>query len=384
MKHDKSILVFLTILLMVSASTCISTKIPTLAFSEYRLDPGPSQSQRNADVEITLKAIQLSEVYKYPKLFSFDLDQMPEAYRSSAVLRSEYREGMDGKSWEYPFATPDGKLQLLLCYCNVKNNTKHILRMGDARIYLVIEGIDPIRAVISFDELLEIADDFQSQTNLARSKQTTWGILAKPMLPAGFFRAIVLFNRQAYKLVNDLKHEILPGFSYEGILAFPAAPSIVQTAMIDFFDVTIRTDQAGNPVEKTKFEFGLRSEYVTMYYDVTEKKWVIGSPPADKGSSSEQGSIEANQENPILEEKAERPVEKSDQAIPQIASLLVVRVRSANIRQEPNLGAKIIASVKQGDQLRLIAMAGEWFKILIETEDGTTTGYIFGSLVERK
>lgn len=376
----------LALLVLVSAG-CLTTKTPTISFSEYRLDPGPSQSQKNADVEITLKAIQLSDIYSYPNLFSFNLDLFPNPYRSNGMLRSEYKVGIDGKSWEYPFSTPDGKYQLLLCYCKVKNNTKHILRMGDARIYFVVEGLDPFRAISTYEELLESADYFQAETNKVRSTQTNWGILAKELLPPGFYREIIEQNRRGYKLINDLKHEILPGFSYEGILAFPAAPSIANTAAINFFDVTIRTDQAGNPTEKTRFEFKLRSDWVHMYYDIGQKKWIVGRPPVeeiapDEDELDEKDAGESSPEDQGTEDGARESI--SNRAAPKDSSVLVVKVASANIRQEPNLKSKIISSAKMGAHLKLIGVDGDWYEILLDNGADLMTGYIFRTLVDKK
>jgi len=388
-KSNLSLCLCFFFIIIISCS-CVSTRtIPTLSFSEYVLDPGPDQIQTNAGIEIILKAIRLSEVYDYPQFFSFKLDGFRELYSRSAILRSEYKPGLDGKSWEFPFASPDGKLQLLFCFCKVKNNTKHILRMGDARIYFIVEGIDPLPAIPSFDELLKQADYFEYETNKQRSKETALVILQKPPLPDGFFRSIVLYNRRAYNLINDLKHEILPGFSYEGILAFPAAPSLAAPAKISFFDVTISTDKAGNPTEKTQVDFKLKSQFIRMYYDTNQKKWAVGNPP----------EIKKEESNPVIPNKAgqetqKENTEKTDKIVPpkidnpqkaeESSPLLIVKAPTANIRQEPSLSGKIITTVKQATQLKIIGIAGDWYEIVIEDKSGIITGYIHKSIVEIK
>lgn len=372
--------------IIIISCSCVSTGIPTLSFSEYILDPGPDQIQTNAGIEINLKAIQLSEIYNYPNFFSFKLDGFPELYSRSAILRSEYRPGLDGNSWEFPFATPDGKLQLLFCFCKVKNNTKHILRMGDARIYFIVEGIDPLPAIPSFDELLKQADYFEYETNKQRSKETALVILQKPPLPNGFFRSIVLYNRRAYNLINDLKSEILPGFSYEGILVFPAAPSLTAPAKISFFDVTISTDKAGNPTEKTQIDFKMKSQFISMYYDTNQKKWVVGNPPVIKKEES----------NPVVQNKSGQEIQKENidnivppkidnlQKVKESSNLLIVKATTANIRQEPSISGKIITTVKQETQLKIIGINGDWYEIVIEDKSGIITGYIHKSIVEIK
>lgn len=269
----------LTVLGFSSCATLSTPKIPTLSFMQYALEEGPEQVQEKSDIEINLALIRLSDVYKYPKFFSFKIDELPPEYASSPIVRSEYKPGPLGSSWEFPFASPDGSMQLLFCFCEVKNNTKHILRMGDARIYLVVEGVEPLPALSSFEQLLEQADYFEAVANRERSKQTALFILQKPPLPTGFFRALVLYNRRSFKLVNELKAEILPGFSYEGILVFPVIPSFSSRAKVSFFDVTTKVDGAGNPIEKTQFDFNLTSERIQMWYDRSEKAWKVGAPP---------------------------------------------------------------------------------------------------------
>lgn len=124
---------------------------------------------------------------------------------------------------------------------------------------------------------MEQADYFQELLNQQLARQT---IICN--LPTGFFRTIVLYNRKSYKLINDLNAEILPGFSYEGILVFPVIPSFSPQAKISFFDVTTKTDQAGNPIEKVQFDFNLQSQRIQMWYDRHERVWKVGPPPEIK------------------------------------------------------------------------------------------------------
>jgi len=274
---------FLSIFLIFNSCATLSTgKIPTLSFMEYALEAGPEEVQNKSDIEIKLKIVRLSDVYNYPQFFSFRINDLPREYAGNPVVRSEYKPGPMGRSWEFPFATPNGKRQLLFCSCKVKNNTKHILRMGDARIYLIVEGVDPLPAISSFDQLLEQADYFEEVTNIERSKQTALFILQRPPLPRGFFRVLVLYNKKNFRLINDLNTEILPGFSYEGILVFPVIPSFSPRAKISFFDVTTKTDKAGNPIEKTQFDFNLKPKQVHMWYDRYDKTWKVGQPPEIK------------------------------------------------------------------------------------------------------
>jgi len=269
----------LAFLVFNSCATLGTGKTPTLTFMEYALDPGPAEVQEKSDIEINLEVVRLSDIYSYPKLFSFDLRNLPPRYADNPTLRSEYRPGPMGRYWEFPFASPDGNQQLLFCFCKIKNNSKHILRMRDARIYLVVEGVNPLPAIASFDELLRQADYLEAVTNNQRAREVVLLVLQKSPLPVGFFRAIVLYNQSNYKLINDIAAEILSGFTYEGILVFPIIPSFSPEAKVTFFDVTTRTDAAGNPIEKAQFDFALKRHHAQMWYDRSENAWKVGPPP---------------------------------------------------------------------------------------------------------
>ena len=141
-----------------------------------------------------------------------------------------------------------------------------------------MEGVDPLPAISSFEQLLEQADYFEAVTNRERSKQAALFIFQKPPLPVGFFRTLIRYNGRSFKLINDLGVEILPGFSYEGILVFPVIPSFSPQAKISFFDVTTKTDNAGNSLEKIQFDFNLQRHQVQMWYDRVENIWKVGSP----------------------------------------------------------------------------------------------------------
>lgn len=276
-------LFFFTIVIFICpACMTTSSRIPTLTFPQYSLDPGPSQVKTKSDIEIKLEVVRISDVYNYPNLFSFNLDSLSAPYNSDPQVKSTYPIGPMGRCWEFPFASPDGKEQLLFCICKVKNNTQHILRMSDARVYLILEEYIPLPALSSLDELLKQADYFEVLTNRQRARETVLMVLSRPPLPEGFFRSIVLHNLRSYKLINDLDTEILPGFSFDGILVFPVIPSFSAPARISFFDVTTKTDSAGNPTEKTQFDFDLKRKYIQMWYDRYENKWKVGSPPEIK------------------------------------------------------------------------------------------------------
>lgn len=267
-------------------------KVPAINYIQYNLDPGPSQTQAKSSIEISLQVIRISDIYKYPGLFSFNVEDIakfsPKPDEVRRTLQGLYPKGPDGLSWEDPFNTPDGRLALLLLWAKIVNNTDHILRMKDARVYLIPEGKEPLSAYAKVDDLLGAVDIFEIAANqylAAQGKKSLFGGLMKlqlnNQLPRGFYRALVLGHKDSYKLINDFDKEILPGFTYEGLLVFPSAPDIQGTAKISFFDITTKMDVAGNPTEKARFDFALKREEASMWYDGQEKMWKEGVPASE-------------------------------------------------------------------------------------------------------
>lgn len=282
--HHVRALALLTAAALVASCATTVPKIPTVAFDQYGLVQGPMQSEKRSDIEISVTTIRPADIYNYPNLFSFSLNESADYF-----LKQTYPAGPSGLSWEFPFMSPDGKVSLLLAWVKLTNGTEHILRMRDARVYLITEGYDPLPAFSAMEELYRAADGFEQEANqkLAGQWQKTMVKVGEmPQLPQGFYRRIINAHQGAYKLINDVGKEILPGFTYEGLLVFPTAPTVQGQARLAFYDITTKTDAAGNPLEKTRFEFPLENQHVTMWYDRAEKRWQAGMPPVSGGGSS--------------------------------------------------------------------------------------------------
>jgi hypothetical protein len=148
--------------------------------------------------------------------------------------------------------------------------------MRDARIYLVVGTQDPIPAIGSFSALLRYADDYE-RVDIEQAERK--GGIFKSVPPTGWVRQALGRNATAFKLVNDVGREILPGYSFEGMLAFPPLPANSGPVQVSFFDITTKTDAAGNPVEKTRFDFVLQPQQVSMWFDRSDAHWKVGTPP---------------------------------------------------------------------------------------------------------
>lgn len=278
-------------------ASCASTAtIPTQHFTQYTVTPPEVAAQTKSNVTIAVEVLKPSEALKHPELFAFGIKQLPESHYNFSTM-GLFPGDAQGRSWCYTFGFGDKYLTALKV--KLTNNTPHILRMKDSRIYMVIPGESPVAAVTvlgnaglqnvgtsekalylpkSFLEkdgsLIHWLTQFEQEWDQTRKKG-----LVSFTYPVGFAAQVVEQNRKNYKLINDLAVEILPNFSYEGILLFPVVVSF-EEAKLAFYDITTKTDPAGNTLEKTAFEFPLKLERVDTWYDKTEKKWMNGLPPA--------------------------------------------------------------------------------------------------------
>ena len=259
--------------------------IPTVQISQYAFQPNPIQAQVKSDITITAQVLRVTDMYQHPELFSFRQEVLPRIrgprgfvdLKDDSYLSRNYPKDAMGLQWEYWFAADDLSSQVVICWIRIKNATDHILRMRDARIYMVVEGQEPIPAVAGFNTLLRYADEYERiDIEQAESK----GGLFKSIPPAGWTHQALLRNSTGFKLVNDVSREILPGFSFEGMLAFPPLQGSSGPVQVSFFDITTKTDAAGNPVEKTRFDFVLQPQQTSMWFDRTDSHWKIGTPPA--------------------------------------------------------------------------------------------------------
>jgi hypothetical protein len=292
-------LVKATLMLALAAflASCASTAtIPTQHFGEYSVTPPEGASQTKSNVTIAVEVLKPSESLKHPELFAFDIEQFPDSHFNFSTM-GMFPKDTQGRRWLYTFGFGDKYLAALKV--KLTNNTPHILRMKDARIYMVIAGESPTAAVTALGNgsllnvgssekalylpksfldkdgsLIHWLTQYENEWNLTRKK----GLVSLGSYPVGFAAQVVEQNKKNYKLINDLAVEILPNFAYEGILLFPVVVSFDEVKLA-FYDITTKTDAAGNALEKTAFEFPLKLEQVDMWYDKAAKQWKKGLPP---------------------------------------------------------------------------------------------------------
>jgi hypothetical protein len=262
--NKKSLCILGLVLIVLFISSCATIKEPPKVIaSEYQVIE--SNTQTKEGIEITLRSFNVLDTYSFPEMFLIDENIN---YNTQTTDYSSYKmyypKDTSGKRWIYTYNI-DGNNQLVAFKVKIVNNTDHILRMGDARIYLIVTGEDPINAITDLDTFKSWATRFEGNLK---------GRPGFSMYPFGFASALIGANSRGYKLINDFSKEILPGFSYEGILLFPAIVSW-DAAELSFFDVTTKVDSAGNPIEKATFKFEMKKEDKVFNFDADSKRWAI-------------------------------------------------------------------------------------------------------------
>jgi hypothetical protein len=246
-------------------------------FEEYAVAGQASATQSKSLITITLEMLRPTDLYKYPEYFSFDVARLLESETLKArCVSSRYPIGPQRLSWDYILADPPGARLLVGARVRIANGTGHILRMRDARVYLLVPGSEPQAAMSDFQELRSLVTSFEEDF-AARLERPLVNLSGCPPYPTGLYPAILDQNRRNYRLINEVAREILPGFALEGLLVFPTFVG-ADSITVSFFDITIRTNAAGDPIEKTRFDFPFGVRQAQMWYDPAERRWKPGGP----------------------------------------------------------------------------------------------------------
>lgn len=280
------------------AATAIAGGAKTALFPEYVFADSSQGTLTKSNVTITLEPLGASRVYAHPDLFAFDRDHVPEQIAGGVNFGTYFDKDWQKQYWCYTFGV--GEQELAVFAATIKNSTDHILRMKDARIFIEVEGHDPIAAVTALGNptlvpvpvqgrptetvlrptSFEANEDatlvywvtfFEMKTERDRKKHMIMD--SAYSVPVGLRSQVIAQNKAAYKLISGTDTEILPGHTYKGILLFPVLVSF-DTATISFYDIHTKTDAAGNATEKQTFSFPVKLDRVQMIWDAKrEKRW---------------------------------------------------------------------------------------------------------------
>lgn len=89
---------------------------------------------------------------------------------------------------------------------------------------------------------------------------------------------VIAVNKKSYKLIGDVDTEILPDDTYSGILLFPRLIGGDPEMTIKFYELVTKVDAAGNPTERTNFDFKFKLAEASQWYNRNLTKWENGTP----------------------------------------------------------------------------------------------------------
>ncbi len=246
---------------------------PTWSLTYYGFAGTFDSSLTKSDITITLEPLAQWRMYEPENepLFSFRMEDYPE-WKDNVFIQSQFsKPGPGGKYWIYPFN------RLPAYRVTISNNTDHILRMKDSRIYLLPEGQDPVQA-LTLNGIMQYLNSFSEEVKNQWLSISPMAFSLSKEFPNNYLGQFVGRKLRDYKFIAEMQPEILPHFTYHGTLVFPLV-SNVQSVKISFYDITTKTDAAGNPTEKTEFDFPMQAHEVQMWHDRVENKYKLGTPP---------------------------------------------------------------------------------------------------------
>lgn len=254
---------------------------------------GTDLRQEKNGLTIEMELLDPRTTYNHPELFTFQLTDLPSNW---GITVGAYYPDYLGKRWCYTFGFEEN---LTVIKVKITNNTGHILKMKDARILMRVEGEDPIKAItkvgnttlvetinsdgktillpksaiLSDESLVHWITYFEDKWNQKRKK----GFLSLNYI-VGVPSQVIAVNKKSYKLIGDVDTEILPDDTYSGILLFPRLIGGDPEMTIKFYELVTKVDAAGNPTERTNFDFKFKLAEASQWYNRNLTKWENGTP----------------------------------------------------------------------------------------------------------
>jgi hypothetical protein len=275
--------------------------VASMPYKKYSFN-GSEASQTKNGLTIEVEPLSPSGVYAHPELYSFDMTTFPKEFlkKYDYNISSMFAE-FNGKRNCYTFGM--GENYLTVFKVKITNSTGHVLKMKEARILLRIEGEDPIKPVTKVGDAT--IDQFENPAGSGKFIPLPKSAIAQDQslvqwvtgiesdyengrkkgfldydYPIGINSQVIAQNKKYYKLIADVDLEILPDDSYSGILLFPVLISSDELSL-KMYEFVTKTDAAGNPTERTNFDYKFKKEPGKMWLNRNEKKWIDGNPPAD-------------------------------------------------------------------------------------------------------
>lgn len=214
-------------------------------------------SQTIGDITIDLEPVNITEEYKKP-FFTGEFTKKRRAAIGSDVISETHELPIFFYNKMAPFNV------------TIHNNTDHIIRMSDARIAYIDPNLEEPVFALQKDYIID---------NVRRAIPT-YQLTMKDIweeFPLTDEDELGL-DKFIINIVNQLRFinisEILPGMRASGTILFPVKPDDLSTGIISFIDMVSRTDAAGNPSERVRFDY--RTDVFDYYYkyDPNSKNYV--------------------------------------------------------------------------------------------------------------
>lgn len=180
-------------------------------------------------ITIEVEPINITNLNKYPMLTP------TVTYQESGIL------GPYEKKWVVP-----NVLAYLTFALNITNNTGHIIKMKDSDVGITVGGMDAQK--LSKVQILQFWAASFSTNNQAIAPQ------------AGIIYAAI--ERVPYW---DENLKVLPGKTLKAFVTFDVVlKEGIGEASLAIYDLVTNTDEAGNPTERTNFDFNLKEVTTTV------------------------------------------------------------------------------------------------------------------------
>lgn len=204
-------------------------------------------SQTVGDITIDLSPVDIEKEYQKP-LFNRVFEVKKKAIIGSDIVTEKH----DGIIYFYN--------KLGAFNVTIHNNTDHIIRMNDSRIAYIDPQID--EPIFALDKQYIIRN---IKRVIPTYQITIDDILMKYPLTN---ENDLAFDKSLIDIVEQIRFinisEILPGMRASGTIIFPVDPVDLSQGVISFIDMVSKTDPAGNPVERVRFDF--KTDVFSRYY----------------------------------------------------------------------------------------------------------------------
>ncbi len=158
---------------------------------------------------------------------------------------------------------------------HIINNTDHILRMKDSRVLFIDPDLDePIMGLTKSSIMEDVESAVPYYNTLMSYILKNYKYTDKTGLE---MQLVMILSKivKKIKFINGFNKEIMPGMRASGTIIFPVTPEQASQGKISFIDMVSKTDKAGNPLEKVRFDYTVKVlEKYWKYNPKTDKDWV--------------------------------------------------------------------------------------------------------------